>query len=58
MADGRLRVTILLGPADTSSVRLFMWLLRWIIDIAATAPCPVRFHVEALSDPPPAVEDS
>jgi hypothetical protein len=44
----RIRVTLVLGPADTSSVALFRWLLAYVVDMHATSPVPMRVRVEVL----------
>jgi hypothetical protein len=44
----RIRVTLVLGPADTTSVALFRWLLAHIIDMHATSPVRMRVRVEVL----------
>ena len=44
-----------MGPTDTTSLALFRWLLAWLVHLHATAPAPIRLHVEVL--PPDEVED-
>lgn len=48
-----MRVTLTVGPVDTSDGRVFLWLLAWVIRLHAEAPGPIRIKVDALAPEEP-----